>query len=82
VKKGKVNKPILKSEKSEKLVEKYDNRIKNFLFEMAKNPVQIKDYMNPIQSVKKENFSQGSSGKQKNFIYKGYQTEKERIVKK
>jgi len=35
----------LNLENCKKLAEKYENRIKNFLFEMAKNPVFIKDNM-------------------------------------
>jgi hypothetical protein len=47
---------------------------------MAKNPVQIKDYINPVQTVRNEFFREETKTKGKQFIYKGYQTEKERIV--
>lgn len=46
---------------------------------MAKNPVQIRDYINPIQTVRNDIDSEDNSTP-KHFIYKGFQTDKQRIV--
>ena len=48
---------------------------------MAKNPIQIQDYISPIESFRKEVFKEGTnSSKVKPFIFKTFQTEKQRIV--
>ena len=61
---AKVNIPSNFQETLPKLVQKYDSRIKNFLYEvnkflkknqMASSPIVIKDYINPIENVRKEN---------------------------
>ena len=49
----------------------------------SKNPTQIKDYVNPILSSRKE-FMQEEVSKIKGrsgFVFKGFLTEKERIVR-
>ena len=49
---------------------------------MAKNPIKIQDYISPIESFRKVVFKEGTySTKDKPFIFKTFQTEKQRIVK-
>lgn len=64
-----------------KLVRKYDDRIKNFIYEMVNTPIEIKDYSNKVISTRKELLEEENSkiiGK-KGFQFKSFQTEKERV---
>jgi hypothetical protein len=70
--------------KNKKLVENYDKRIQKFVLEMASHPRRIKDYMNPVESTRAELMKENDPKIQgrKGFIFKGFITEKERIVTK
>ena len=64
---------------SSKLIENYNIRTKNFILEMAKNPIIIQNHINPIESFRTEFFQDGEL-KANRFIFNPFQTEKERIV--
>ena len=61
------------------LVSNYENRIKNFIFEMASSPIKIKNYINPDQNTRKI-FFDGSHGNKDFQLHVNYKSEKERIV--
>lgn len=50
---------------------------------MASNPIVINDYINPVESTRQELMkeSDGLIHGEKGFVFKGYKTEKERIVR-
>jgi hypothetical protein len=65
----------------EHLVASYERRLKNFVYNMASDPILIKEYKSTIQTSRKQLFDEeadkilGRHG----FILKGYKTDKERI---
>ncbi len=69
---------------NEKLFKNYNNRLNNFIFDMAYEPVVIKDYTQPVNNPRKELFHEeenriiGNHG----LILNKYQTVKDRIVNK
>jgi hypothetical protein len=68
-------------EVQEKLVQNYDDRIKEFVIHMASSPLKIKDYHKQISSVRQEYLNQGNEkiiGK-KGFIFTTFKTEKQRL---
>lgn len=75
---------ILFIELTKRLVKNYDNRIQKFVLYMAKNPLIIKDYINPIESTRKQLMKETFTKKKniKEFTLKPFVTEKERIVNK
>lgn len=51
---------------------------------MVQEPIKIKDYVNPVESARQLLMNETNNkdmAKTKGFIFKGYKTEKERIVK-
>ncbi len=63
------------------MVQNYDNRIKDFILQMASSPLKIKDNHNQISSVRQEYLNQGNEkiiGK-KGFIFTTFKTEKQRV---
>jgi hypothetical protein len=64
-----------------KLITGHEARLKNFLYNMASEPITIVDYNNNVQSSRK-NYLDENSNKilgRHGFILKGYKTEKQRI---
>jgi len=46
---------------------------------MINSPIKVKDYINPIESVRNE-LIKPNGGSKKGLVLKGFKTEKERIV--
>jgi hypothetical protein len=65
----------------EKLVEGYEGRLKNFLYNMASEPIVISDYNNNINSSRKLYLDESAAKiiGHKGFVHKGYKTEKQRV---
>lgn len=48
---------------------------------MINKPIKINDYKSPVESTREELIKESSNHNKKNFSFKGYVTEKERIVR-
>lgn len=70
-----------KQKEKDRLVEKYNNRVKNFTLEMIHKPIRINDLEDPIQSTRalyyEETSAQILAGK--GFVFSNYVTEKDRL---
>lgn len=47
---------------------------------MINKPIKINDYKSPVESAREELIKESSNPNTKNFSFKGYVPEKERIV--
>lgn len=65
----------------ERMIEKYNNRVKNFTLEMIHKPIKITDLEDPIQSTRALYFDETSNKilAGKGFVFSNYETEKERL---
>lgn len=65
------------------LVKNYNLRINRFVLDMIKNPLKVKEYIGPIETSRKQLMEEASAklNGQKNFIFKNYVTERERLAK-
>lgn len=63
------------------LVSKYENRIKNFVFQMAEKPIVVKKEKEKRMSCREELFAETSDKilSKKGFVFTSYKTDKERI---
>lgn len=70
-----------KMKNKERLIEKYNNRVKNFTLEMIHRPIKINDLEDPIQSTRALYYDETSNKilAGKGFVFSNYVTEKERL---
>ena len=67
-------------QKTNKLVEKYKQRINKFIFGLIKEPIIIHDYLNKVENTRKELMKENfSNGWNTNFVYHNFNTDRERI---
>ena len=68
-------------ERMNKLLEGYDNRIKQFVLKMAEKPIKLKKNINKNMTTREELYVSSSNKilDKKGFLFKSYKSDKERI---
>lgn len=70
-------------ELNKKLFSNYNNKIKKFIIDLVKNPIIIQDFSSPIMTTRKQLINEENKKQEqpkKGFVFRGFLTEKERIV--
>ena len=78
-----LNLSIHHKELNKKLVSNYNNKIKKFIVDLVKKPIIIQDYSSPVVTTRKQLINEENKKPEqpkKDFVFRGFLTEKERIV--